>query len=363
MFSNHYDDIWRRVSTHAEAPLDNPAFGGGGELDASILARSRSVKSERFDGAVEAVSPLYVTSICKERCTYCNYRAGSSDPKLKRLRLSDDQLRAEVEFLVESRGLRVVELVYASDPLVQPSDIARHIELTRRILERHGACNVGLSCEPMSVDDYRRMVDAGLQFSVVWMETYDRERYAGYHPGKEVKSDFVYRLDCFDRMIQAGIPGVGYGVLNGLADWRAEWSMLFAHQRYLRESYGRGPNILGFPRLKAAPGASYQERSLCPTDEALLALVAQHNVLFPEARPFISTREDYDLCLQLASGGGCLFTFNCSTVPGGYTHPMAGPQFASHTFDTLSYAERVRSAGHKIVWDWRERNPAIMGVA
>jgi 2-iminoacetate synthase len=363
MFSEIYEEVWNRVAASPEAPLDQAEFGSGGALDMETLGRSRHLKAILYDGALQAVSPLYVTSICKERCTYCNYRAGSSDPRLQRVRLSDAEIEAEVEFLVESRGLRVVELVYASDPLIKVADIARHITLTRRILERHGAINVGLSCEPLAVDDYRRLVDAGLGFSVVWMETYDRARYVDYHPGTQTKSDFFYRLDCYDRMIEAGVPGVGYGVLNGLADWRAEWSMLFAHQRYLRERLGRGPNILGFPRLKAAPGASYQERQLCPTDAQLRALVAQHNILFPEARPFISTRENYDLCLQLASGGGCLFTFNCSTVPGGYTKPHAGPQFASHTFDTLSHAERVRAAGHRIVWDWREQKPAIMKIA
>jgi 2-iminoacetate synthase len=154
--------LWQQVSRQPVAPLDDPSFGSGGPLDSEIIARARHLKSSLFNGAVQAIAPLYVSSICKERCTYCNYRAGSHDPSLRRTRLSLDEIRREVEFLVDSRPLRAVELVYASDPQITPSDICRHVERSRSILEKHGASTVGLSAEPMSVADYRRLRDAGL---------------------------------------------------------------------------------------------------------------------------------------------------------------------------------------------------------
>lgn len=362
MFSTVFEACWRRVCERPELPLSNPEFGSGGALDAELLARARLRKAEMFGGAVFPVSPLYVTSICKERCTYCNYRAGSRDPDLKRVRLSDAELEREVRFLVEERGLRAVELVYASDPLVTVDDICRHVELTARVMARAGHVNVGLSAEPVSAQDYRRLRDAGLTFSVVWMETYDPVRYRELHPGRQTKADFYWRLESYERMIEAGLEGIGYGVLSGLADWRRDWSMLAVHQRWLRRTYGRGPNILGIPRLRPAPGATYQEREHLPSDAAFRSLVAWHNSLFPDVLPFVSTREDFETCLQLAAGGGCLFTFNCSTVPGGYTLPNRGAQFVTGNYDAPVFAPRLRAAGLAPEWAWRPSTCYTVGV-
>lgn len=356
MFSQAFESIWGAVSAAPDAPLDRSDFGS----DPALLDASRRAKASLYANTVFPVSPLYVTSICKEKCTYCNYRAGSTDPGLKRVRLSDDELAREVEFLVAHEGLRAVELVYASDPSVHHTDIARHIRLTRRIVEQYGGQTVGLSAEPMSVDEYKALKDEGLTFSVVWQETYDPVRYAELHPGTQTKSDFRYRLESFDRMILAGLEGVGYGVLSGLADWRRDWSMLLRHQEWLRAAYGRGCNILGIPRLKAAPGSTFRAFSHAPTDEQFLALVALHNVRFPDVRPFVSTREEFELCLRLAEGGGCLFTLDCSTVPGGYTLPHRGAQFVTGNYAAPMFAPRVEASGLTLDWPWSSLGSATL---
>lgn len=348
-----FEQLWQQVCERPLAPLDSPEFGSGGALDAGIAARARQRKLERFDGRVFPVSPLYVTSICKERCAYCNYRAGSTDPDLRRVRLGLAELEREVRFLVEERGLRAVELVYASDPLLRVDDICRHVELAAGILGRHGRPVVGLSAEPASVEDYRRLRGAGLSFSVVWMETYDAARYRELHPGRQTKTDFFWRLESYERMIEAGLDGVGYGVLSGLADWRRDWSMLALHQRWLRRRLGRGPNILGIPRLRPAPGAPFDPGPNLPGDGAFRSLVAWHNALFPDVMPFVSTREPFETCLQLSAGGGCLFTLNCSTVPGGYTLAHSGAQFRTGDYDALRFTPRLRAAGLDPDWAWR----------
>jgi len=179
------------------------------------------------------------------------------------------------------------------------------------------------------------------------METYDRVSYAELHPGNQVKSDYFWRLGCFERMLEAGIDEVGIGVLSGLSDWRRDWAMLIRHEEYLRQSFGRGPAILGIPRLKPAPGAPFSRRDV-PSDQEFLALIAFHNLRFPDVRPWISTREDFDFGLQLAAGGGCLFTFNCSVVPGGYTLENRGAQFVTGNYDISSFLPRAAEAGLRV---------------
>ncbi len=328
-------------------------LGSGGDLDRRIIARSQEVKFSLYEGRVFVIVPIYATSICQEQCVYCNYRAGNKGIEVDRRRLTDDELEQEATFLVEQKGLRVLELVYASDPRGRVDTMCRHVELLRNVLESREGGLVGISAEALDENEYRRLVDAGLCWSVLWQETYDQVRYAELHPGKTRKANFEYRLDAHERMLAAGVERVGMGVLSGLAAWRRDWAMLMLHEQYLHEHCGRGATIIGTPRLKLAPGALLQQPPCQMTRDELLVTVALHNLFAPTAAPFVSTREDWDICLELARGGGCLFTLNCSTTPGGYSLAHCGCQFSSKSYDAPEYAGRLRRNGLEPIFDWK----------
>jgi 2-iminoacetate synthase len=294
-----------------------------------------------------------VTSICQEQCLYCNFRGGNQGIGVERRRLTDAELQREATYLVEEKGQRVLELVYASDPRMRVDVMCRHVELLRTILDSHGGGLVGISAEAMEESDYRRLIEAGLSWSVVWQETYDRTRYALLHPGRTKKSNFEYRLDAYERMLAAGVEHVGIGVLSGLSEWRRDWALLMRHEQYLQQHYGRGATILGTPRLKLAPGALLQDSPFTLTRHEFLATVALHNLFSPTTAVFVSTREDWDLCVELARGGGCLFTLNCSTTPGGYSLQQTGCQFPSNSYDAPIYSATLKSEGFDPVFSWR----------
>jgi len=327
-------------------------FGLGGETDQAIIARSAEVKSSLYGGRVFVIVPIYVTSICEEQCVYCNFRGGNKGIEVERRRLTDDELEREATYLVEDKGLRVLELVYSADPQMRVDTMCRHVELLRCVLERHGGGLVGLSAEALEESDYRRLINAGLCWSVLWQETYDKTRYAALHPGKTKKANFEYRLDAYERMLAAGVEHVGIGVLSGLADWKRDWAMLMLHEQYLQQHCGRGATILGTPRLKLAPGALLKESPYTPSRQEFLVTVALHNVFSPATATFVSTREDWDVCVELARGGGCLFTLNCSTTPGGYSLAHCGCQFTSNSYDAPIYATRLKSEGLDPVFNW-----------
>jgi len=374
MFSSRYEIIWEQVSelsgTRA-GPLDSlrplvasdhapifwsAGFGLGGELDQAIIARSAEVKAALYGGRVFVIVPIYVTSICEEQCVYCNFRGGNKEIGVERRRLTDDELEQEATYLVEEKGLRVLELVYSTDPRMRVDAMCRHVELLRRVLERHGGGLVGLSAEALEESDYRRLIDAGLCWSVLWQETYDKARYAVLHPGRTKKENFEYRLDAYERMLAAGVEHVGIGVLSGLADWRRDWAMLMRHEEYLQQRCGGGATILGTPRLKLAPGALLQESPYTLTRQEFLVTVALHNMFSPTTAAFVSTREDWDLCVEMARGGGCLFTLNCSTTPGGYSLQHGGCQFTAHSYDAPIYSSKLKSEGLDPVFNWRARD-------
>lgn len=373
MFSNRHMLNWNEVTdlsvqardgsvyTHLpHAKLDqgwagafwNREFGTKGEFDSFILEAAAALKDDLFESRVFPIVPLYVTSICGEQCLYCNFRTGNKGEDIERVRLTDEQLRMEAEYLIEEKGLHVLELVYATDPILRYDSMCRHVEIVQRVLDQHGGGTVGINAEALEENEYRALLHSGLSFVVMWQETYDRDRYQQLHPGGTKKSDLQFRLDGYERMISAGIRQIGLGVLSGLADWKKDWAMLMRHEVYLREEYGVVPAILGIPRLKPATGAAVRTSPWIPTRHEFLVTVALHNVFSPQTMPFVNTREDFDLCAELSKGGGCLFTLNCSTIPGGYSLGHRGYQFPTESFDAPVFAPKLRELGLKPVFRW-----------
>jgi 2-iminoacetate synthase len=337
------EDAWQLLNINV---LQQP------ELASLVLAAARKKKAQRFNETVFSISPLYVTSICREHCAYCNFRAENKRAAITRLRLTPDQLREEVDFLVNHHGLRVVELVYSSDPKFRIDTIAEHISITADVLEKAGGGIVGINAAPFAVDEYQRLKAAGLNFIVLWQETYNRERYRELHIGRTPKTDYERRVTTFDRVIQGGIKNIGLGVLSGLAPWRADWLSLMAHEQYLYETYGVYAAVLGVPRLKPAKGALVQTTPYIPTDEEYLLAIAVHNLFSPITVPFVNTREHWALCVEASRGGGAIFTFNCSTIPGGYTQGTRGYQFPTDDFPASEYVPKLRSEGLSPVMRW-----------
>lgn len=304
---------------------------------------SKKIKDRIFHGEIYPIVPLYVTSICKEHCVYCNYRVENKDKEISRIRLSNEELAAEVEF-VAKKGLRIIELVYAADPLITVHDVYNHIKITHGILSKYGAGMVGINAGPYSVEEYTELKEAGLDFAVLWQETYDESSYKELHPGRSGKADFRYRLYAPERMIQAGIKNIGLGVLSGLSKWRYDWYMLMSHIHHLLQKYQDkiGMIILGIPRLKPAAGALLSTTSFTPNDREYLFAISVFNLFLPTALPFVNTRENWQICVEIAKGGGTLFTFNCKTIPGGYTFNRLGYQFPTHDFDISRCVSKLK---------------------
>ena len=327
-------------------------FGSSDRLTTNIVSRSELAKRDAYSNRVYGVVPVYVSSVCAEQCVYCNYRADNRNTELERVRLPEDELAAEAQFLIERKGLRALELVYSSDPVFRADAMCRHVELVKIMLDKAGGGCVGINAEPLEEADYRRLVNAGLSFSVLWQETYDRQRYAELHPGQGRKTQFEYRLNAPERMIAGGIHVVGMGVLSGLSDWRFDWAMLMQHEAYLRPIRGADVSILGTPRLKPAAGALLKTTPMIPTTEEFLCAVAVHNIFSPNTHAFVNTREDLPMCIELARGGGCLFTFNCSTIPGGYSLGRQGYQFPTGSYDAPEFTKVLQARGLVPVLDW-----------
>lgn len=353
---NKYVDI--DLNSHNITQLLNLDLPDRSKTHQRIIQNSIEVKKSHFNNIVFPIVPLYVSSICQENCKYCNFRVANKNINILRKRLTDEELKREVKFLAE-KGFRVIELVYASDPLISSDDIIRHIKITKEVLfKKWGKGTVGINSKPYSTQEYSELKKEGLDFVVLWMETYDKEVYRKMHSAYAEKADYNYRYNAYERMLDVGIRNIGMGVLFGLSNFGKDINELFAHIDQLAQKYGDFNLILGIPRLKPAEGAEIKSTSHIPTDEEMETIVARYNIKYPFALPFLNTRESWDVNVNLARGGGVIFTFDCSTIPGGYSLGARGYQFPTYSFPVETYAtklaENLNTIGFpaKIEYDW-----------
>lgn len=290
-----------------------------------VIKRAKELRKSVWNGKLFLMPPLYISSGdkkkggCLDYCLYCPWRKGNV-PKEHIIRLSSDEVFKETKLLL-GMGYGDIELVSATDPILFDGKRAGDYV---RATKQAGAKNVGVNFFPLkSVTDYSELASSGCTFSIVWQETYLADVYHKMHPAGP-KSNMVYRLDAHDRALRGGIKTVGVAFLGGLADWRYEVLATIAHAGYLRKEYGANI-IFGMPRWKKGQGVNIKPYVY---DDRMYEFVgALYSLAIPESLPWFSTREDFKLSARVAGGGGCMFTLDCSTEVGGYSHGSGTPQF------------------------------------
>jgi 2-iminoacetate synthase len=237
--------------------------------------------------------------------------------------------------------------VGASDPIFTPEKIGEFINITKKKLNEAGGGEVGLNFESALEEDYKLFVEAGLHFMVLWQETYHPETYKKMHPANTKKADMDFRLDAFDRAIEGGLKRIGIAFLGRLYDWRFEILALFVHGKYLENTYGIPPFIIGTPRWRYAEGCAITKEPYEYPDEAWLLAAAIYKLAFPNSLPWFSTRERFELSAEAAKGGGALFILDCSTAVGGYTLRKDFPQFPVYSKNLSEGIKWLESLGYK----------------
>lgn len=315
---------------------------GNAELEKIIDEESIVRRKKKWNNELFLVPPLYVTDRCVNDCLYCPWRR--SNP-IQRKSLNSNELIQEIDFLIK-QGYRTIELVGASDLTFTPQKIAEFISITKERLSEHGGGEVGLNFESASNEAYKLFVKSGLNFMVLWQETYNPKTYRELHPKATRKSDMAYRLNSFDRAICAGLKRVSLAFLGGLYNWKFEVLALFSHAEYLKETYGIDPFIVGTPRWKYAEGQKFIGDNNY-TDDNWKFVASIYKLALPNTLPWFSTRENFDLSKEVIRGGGAIFTLDCSTAVGGYTLGDKFSQFPVCSKTISEGTKWLKSLGYK----------------
>lgn len=304
---------------------------------------SRNYTQQRFGNVMQMYIPLYLTNSCINHCIYCGFNHTN---RIHRIILSDEQIMQEVEAIKKIGDFQHILLVTGENPHDAGVD---YIENAIRLVKPHFS-SIAIEVQPLKREEYKQLIDAGLNEVYCYQETYHKERYKLYHP-KGMKSKFDWRLDTFDRLGQAGVHKMGLGILIGLEDWRTDATMMAIHLRYLQKKYWQTRYSISFPRMRPYVGDGFQP-NVVMTDRELAQLIFAYRIFDHEIEIALSTREDREFRDHMMTLGITAISAGSKTDPGGYAvfHTEL-EQFAVNDDRTPDEVLKVvKEQGYETVW-------------
>lgn len=316
-----------------------------------IRNAARELTAQRFGRVVNLYKPLYLSNACVNACLYCGFNVSMD---IRRRTLTLDEVAREGEIL-RSEGYASVLLVAGEDGGSTPVSL---IEESARMLKGMGFSYVGIEVAPLSVEQYARLGEAGLDGVTVYQETYDRQIYKHVHPGGP-KRNFEWRLATAERAAKAGIRNIGLGFLLGLGDYRREALALYAHVRFMQKTYWQTSVSVSFPRLHHTPSGFAPQRHV--SDAELFRLITATRLANPDITLTLSTRESPTLRDSLFGVGINHASAGSKTSPGAYSS-IGSEETAGEQFPVVDerapeeVARSIKKLGLEGVWkDWDPR--------
>lgn len=283
---------------------------------ARIFYVAGKIKEHIYGDRIVMFAPLYVSDYCVNKCAYCGFACSN---KYERKRLTMDEIREEVKIL-EKMGHKRIALEAGEDPV--NCDIDYILECIKTIydmkMDNGEIRRVNVNIAATTVENYRKLKEAGIGTYILFQETYHQPTYEKVHLGGP-KKDFWYHAHAFDRAMEGGIDDVGGGVLFGLADPYFEVLGLMIHNEHLEKHYGVGFHTISVPRACQADGADMSAFSHIVDDETFKRLVAIIRIAVPFTGMIISTRESIEMRKELIKIGISQMSAGSTVEVGGYT--------------------------------------------
>lgn len=286
-----------------------------------IFALANEIKHRFYGNRIVMFAPLYLSNYCVNGCVYCPYHA--KNKAIRRKKLTQEEIRAEVMAL-QDMGHKRLALEAGEHPLKNPIEyIIESINTIYGIKHKNGAIRrVNVNIAATTVENYRRLHDAGIGTYILFQETYNKSAYEALHPTGP-KSDYAWHTEAMDRAMQGGIDDVGIGVLYGLDTYRYDFVGLLMHAEHLEATYGVGPHTISVPRLCKADDVDTSDFENAVPDDIFFKIVALIRIAVPYTGMIISTRESEKSRERLLELGISQMSGGSRTSVGGYVTPEA----------------------------------------
>ena len=289
------------------------------EFNDEIYKLAGEIKRDFYGDRIVMFAPLYLSNYCVNGCVYCPYHA--KNKHISRKKLTQEEIRAEVTAL-QDMGHKRLAIETGEDPVNCPIDyVLESIRTIYSIKHRNGAIRrVNVNIAATTVENYRKLKEAGIGTYILFQETYHKESYLKLHPTGP-KHDYSYHTEAMDRAMEGGIDDVGCGVLFGLELYRYEFAGLLMHAEHLEAVHGVGPHTISVPRIKHADDIDPDAFDNGIDDDTFLKIIACIRIAVPYTGMIISTRESKSVRERALQLGISQISGGSRTSVGGYVEP------------------------------------------
>ena len=289
------------------------------DLIERIFQLAREIKQRFYGNRIVMFAPLYLSNYCVNGCVYCPYHF--KNKTIARKKLSQDEIKQEV-IALQDMGHKRLALEAGEDPRNNPIEyILESIKTIYGIHHKNGAIRrVNVNIAATTVENYKKLKDAGIGTYILFQETYHKQNYEALHPTGP-KSNYAYHTEAMDRAMQAGIDDVGLGVLFGLNTYKYDFIGLLMHAEHLEAAYGVGPHTISVPRICPADDVSLQDFPDAISDDIFSKIVAIIRITVPYTGIIVSTRESVASRRKVLELGVSQISGGSRTSVGGYATP------------------------------------------
>lgn len=282
-----------------------------------IYKLANEIKLSFYGNRIVMFAPLYLSNYCVNGCVYCPYHL--KNKSIARKKLTQREIRDEV-IALQDMGHKRLAIEAGEDPVHNPIEyILESIKTIYSVHHKNGDIRrVNVNIAATTVENYRKLKEAGIGTYILFQETYNKASYLQLHPTGP-KHDYDYHTEAMDRAMEGGIDDVGLGVLFGLEGYQYEFAGLLMHAEHLEAVHGVGPHTISVPRIKHADDIDPDSFENSLSDELFAKITACIRIAVPYTGMIISTRESEAVREKLLTLGISQISGASRTSVGGYT--------------------------------------------
>lgn len=281
-----------------------------------IYNLAEQIKKDFYGSRIVMFAPLYLSNYCVNGCLYCPYH--QKNKTIPRKKLTQEEIKKEV-IALQDMGHKRLAIEAGEDPVNNPIEyILESIKTIYSVKHKNGAIRrVNVNIAATTVENYRKLKEAGIGTYILFQETYHKESYEILHPTGP-KHNYAYHTEAMDRAMQGGIDDVGIGVLFGLDKYRYEFAGLLMHAEHLEAVHGVGPHTISVPRVKRADDIDPNDFDNSLSDEMFCKIAACIRIAVPYTGMIVSTRETEEVREKIIRLGVSQISGGSRTSVGGY---------------------------------------------
>lgn len=289
------------------------------EKTEKIYKLANEIKQKYYGNRIVTFAPLYLSNYCVNGCVYCPYHY--KNKHIPRKKMTQKEIEKEV-IALQDLGHKRLAIETGEDPVNNPIEyILESIKTIYNIKYKNGAIRrVNVNIAATTVENYKKLHDAGIGTYILFQETYNKESYEQLHPTGP-KHNYDYHTEAMDRAMQGGIDDVGLGVLFGLENYQYEFTGLLMHAEHLEAVFEVGPHTISVPRIRPADDINPNTFTNAISDDIFTKIVACIRIAVPYTGMIVSTRESKETREKVLKLGVSQISGGSKTSVGGYAEP------------------------------------------